>query len=117
MIEHDLRCTGCKRKYKRVVMESGVYPKCKCGAPTTWIPDKLNYYGFGSQIYSDAAGRTFSSQNEKEKWMGKKKFYTKGGKVHGARPDLSFKNSAISYKGQTSHISTGERSAARGGSR
>ena len=116
-VMHDLICHGCGREYEGVLVEVGEYPHCKCGSKTTWKPAKLNTDLYGSPTYSDAADATFSSQSEKEKFMAKKGWHVAGDKVGGAREITKIKNTSFHYASQSSHISTGERSAARGGSR
>jgi len=107
---HDIRCTRCDTIHIDVVIEDHVYPLCQlCGGKTVWIPSKVTTDLFGTPQYSDAAGRCFSSQREKEKYMAERGYWGKGDKDHGARPDLSIKHTAFSYSGQDSRVSTGER--------
>ena len=107
---HDIRCTRCKTVALDVVIEDHVYPPCTlCDGKTVWVPSKVTMDLFPTLQYSDAAGRSFSSQREKEKYMAELGFYGKGDKDHGARPELSIKRSGFSYPGQGSRVSTAER--------
>ena len=107
---HDIRCTRCQTVALDVVIENHVYPPCTlCGGKTSWIPAKVTTDLFGTPQYSDAAGRFFSSQREKEKYMAERGYYGKGDKDHGARVDLSIRGTGFSYPGQGSRTSTGER--------
>jgi hypothetical protein len=112
VIFHDVRCTHCGRVTVDVGVCGGDYGRCdSCGGPRTWVPAKLNTDVYGSAQYSDASGEYHSSTHEKEMAMAKEGFYPAGDKVGGARPDHRIKGTACVYPGQTSHVSTGERSA------
>jgi hypothetical protein len=107
---HDIRCTRCATIQLDVVIENHEYPPCPlCGGKTTWVPSKMTTDLFATPQYSDAAGRSFSSQREKEKYMAERGYWGKGDKDHGARVDLSIKRTGFSYSGQGNHRSTGER--------
>jgi hypothetical protein len=107
---HDIRCIACGHERYDVVIENHIYPHCEnCGDETTWIPSKVTTDLFATPQYSDATGEYHSSQREKEKAMRDLGYYPKGDKDHGARPELSIKNTGFSYAGQGSRLSTAER--------
>ena len=105
---HDLGCRVCGTTQSDVFVVGGNYPLC-CGTAMHWIPAKVTTDVLGCEVYSDAAGRSFTSQRQKERFMAQKGFTVAGDKVGGARKDLSIRGSAFSYLGQGSRVSTGER--------
>ena len=109
-ILHDLACDACGQRDWRVVESRKDY-RCECGATRGVRFDRwsgMNVDLFGTPQYSDATGEVHRSQREKESAMRDLGFRPKGDKDHGARVDLSMKNSAWSYPGKTNRRSTGE---------
>ena len=114
---HDLICTAetC-RWHEEGWVENGQYPLCPiCGADTTWMPTGLHTDVYGSEQYSDAAGRSFSSQHEKEIFMARKGYVVAGDPVGGARADHRIRGSGFSYARQGSRQSAAERGGAKRG--
>ena len=112
----DLFCTGCGKDYPDVLCTWKDYGKCiTCASPLDWRPTWNGATGglYGSPLFSDATGQYHSSQHEKEMVMAKKGYYPAGDPVGGARKDHTLKHTAISFPGQSSRTSTGERSRSR----
>lgn len=107
---HDLHCTACSNTVENVLVEDCQYPDCElCGAAMDWTPAQLNTDVFGSEQYSEAAGRSFTSQRQKRNFMREAGYEEAGDKVGGARPEHRIKGTGFSYGGQSSRVSTGER--------
>lgn len=109
MVVHDLICKLCQKVTPNQMVEVGKYGTCECGGERTWMPSKLTSDVFGSETYSDAAGRSFTSQREKEKFMRSHGFEVAGDPVGGARYTHRIEGTAFSYSGQGSKTSTAER--------
>jgi len=131
-ILHDLQCKGCGwESPETVLVPSAGPPPCpSCRHKTeprydAWNTMVLDCYS--TPKYFDAAGRSFSSTREKERFMYKEhrigtaergrgtvRYEPSGDRVHGARPDHTLKDKGFSYAGQKNRSSSGERKQARG---
>ncbi len=107
----DLRCVKCSHIVRRVACSYENYPRCKCGgavviawdggqAPSTDV--------FGHEVYSDATGKSHTSQRDKIRHMREAGFEEAGDKVHGARADHTLKRSTFSFPHQGSRRTVSE---------
>ncbi len=93
----------------------GALPSCQvCAAETELrFDDWKGLAGdFGCQeFYSDAAGRSFTSRGDQDRYMRNLAipFYPAGDKVHGGRNETRLSKAAFSYAGQRNRRSTAER--------
>lgn len=88
---HDIRCAKCQRLMPDVLVDTENMPKCRCGGATRWVPSRMNTDLYPTPRYSDATGKTHTSQREKERYMRDRGFTPCGDKVGGARLDLSLR--------------------------
>lgn len=95
---HDLIC---KRGHveRGVLVSVGEYGRCRCGAARTWMPAGFNTDVFGSETYSDAAHRSFTSQRQKDRYMREHGYEPCGDKVGGSRPELKINGTYFSGGG------------------
>lgn len=108
---HDLICDN-EHMQSNVACEFDQYPDCpECGggrqvcwqggqAPATDV--------YGVAQYSDATGQWHTSQSDKKRVMRNAGFEEAGDLVHGARPDLSLKNTTFSFTDQANHRTVAE---------
>lgn len=108
-VVHDLICKRCQKVTPGQLVDVGKYGTCECGGARTWMPSKLSSDVFGSEQYSDAAGRSFTSQREKENYMRDRGYQIAGDPVGGARYEHGINGTAFSYAGQGAKTSTAER--------
>lgn len=122
-VVHWIRCPRCGAVEQDVRVDVESMPLCTQGHEATpmrvtWehgIPPKTDLH---EPRYSEAAGRSFRSTREKERWMRDPtknawgiSYEPCGDKVGGARTDLSIRNTGFSYPGNSRRTSTGERRA------
>jgi hypothetical protein len=113
-IIHDLRCKDCSTLHLNVAVESGTLPGCTlCGGEmvVSWEggkPPGTDVYG--NPKWNEGTGRYESSHREAIKYMRSQGWEGEAGDpVGGARKEHKIVGRAISYPGQGSRVSTGER--------